>query len=273
VRSEPLSPHTAISGRADLRRSLNLFRAFRFEKADPKRFYKLLARDSVAQVLRHQSLEKLLVLDVGGGQGYFTRAFRDVGARCVLVEPDIDEIRRGTNAHALDQRGNDSSKLSAPVSEQSLIAVIGDGCRLPVPDSAVDVCFSSNVLEHIRYPEEFIREMVRVTKPGGLIYLAFTNWLSPWGGHGTAPWHYLGGEWALKRYKRVYGREPINRYGETLFVTHVGPTLRLVRTWPELKVIEAVPRYYPAWCDWVVGVPGLRELATWNLLLIMRRRA
>ena len=36
-------------------------------------------------------------------------------------------------------------------------------------------------------------------------------------------------------------------------------------------VVEALPRYYPKWLRWVIRVPGLRELLTWNLLLIMRR--
>ena len=31
-------------------------------------------------------------------------------------------------------------------------AVRGDGMRLPVADGAADVCFSSNVLEHVRAP-------------------------------------------------------------------------------------------------------------------------
>jgi hypothetical protein len=36
-------------------------------------------------------------------------------------------------------------------------------------------------------------------------------------------------------------------------------------------VIAARPRYYPRWCRALLLVPGLREIATWNLLLILRR--
>ena len=38
--------------------------------------------------------------------------------------------------------------------------------------------------------------MVRVTKPGGLVFVSYTVWWGPWGGHETAPWHYLGGRFA-----------------------------------------------------------------------------
>ena len=257
------------NGRADFRRSMELFRAFRIEKSDPDRFYRLLAKDSVSQVVRHQPLVGKLVLDVGGGAGYFTNAFRDAGARCVLIEPELRELwaDNNTGGRSVSPHGSPSD-----FSEAAWVgSVVGNGYRLPFADSTTEVCFSSNVLEHVSRPEEFITEMVRVTKPGGVIYVSFTNWYSPWGGHGTSPWHYFGGERALKRYKRVYGREPINRYGETLFATHVGPILHWVRSWSEVAVLEARPRYYPAWCNWVVHVPGLREVATWNLMLILRR--
>ena len=37
-------------------------------------------------------------------------------------------------------------------------------------------------------------------------------------------------------------------------------------------MLAALPRYYPRWCRGLVRIPGLREFATWNLLLVMRRR-
>jgi SAM-dependent methyltransferase len=234
---------------------VELVRAFRIEKKDPDRFYRLLAADSVHQLERHAVLAEKFVVDVGGGAGYFSSEFREMGARCVLVEPELLDIRREC-----------SMATSRPGA-----AVVGDGYHLPLPSEISDVCFSSNVLEHVPDPQAFIREMVRVTKPGGLVYVAFTNWYSPWGGHGTAPWHYFGGEWALRRYKRVYGREPVNRFKVNLFPTHIGPVLRWLRSWPAVHILEAAPRYYPSWCNWVVRVPGLREIATWNLMLILRR--
>jgi SAM-dependent methyltransferase len=150
--------------------------------------------------------------------------------------------------------------------------VAGDGNQLPLPDGVVDVTFSSNVLEHIPTPRHFLDEMVRVTRPRGLIYLAFTTWLSPWGGHETSPWHYLGGRRAARRYERHHGRPPRNRYGTSLFACHVGPMLRLVRSHPGVQVVDARPRYYPDWARGLIRLPGAREIVTWNLLLVLRRR-
>jgi hypothetical protein len=36
-------------------------------------------------------------------------------------------------------------------------------------------------------------------------------------------------------------------------------------------VLAAQPRYYPRWSRFVLTVPGLREVVTWNLLLVLRR--
>jgi SAM-dependent methyltransferase len=149
--------------------------------------------------------------------------------------------------------------------------VVADGYWLPVRDGGADVVFSSNVLEHVPDPMGLIEEMIRATRPGGLVYLAYTNWYSPWGGHEMSPWHYLGPGYAERRYIRRYQRKPKHTCGVNLFPLHIGPLLRALRARPDVKLVEARPRYYPRWCRFLVCLPGLREVVTWNLMLIMRR--
>jgi SAM-dependent methyltransferase len=149
--------------------------------------------------------------------------------------------------------------------------VLADGYWLPVRDGCADICFSSNVLEHVADPAGLIGEMIRVTRPGGLIYLSFTNWYSPWGGHEMAPWHYLGPRFAERHYRKRRGRDPKHQVGVTLYRLHIGPTLRLVRSMAGVEIIDALPRYYPRWCRAVLWIPLLREVLTWNLLLVLRR--
>jgi hypothetical protein len=38
-------------------------------------------------------------------------------------------------------------------------------------------------------------------------------------------------------------------------------------------VVEVFPRYHPRWARWVVRVPGLREVAAWNVVIVLRVRA
>jgi SAM-dependent methyltransferase len=235
-----------------LRRSVELFRAFRAEPTDPDRFYGLLARDSVAQVAAHATLAGRLVLDVGGGPGYFADAFRAAGATYVAIDSDLSEL----------------SALRPP-DEGS---VLGDAQALPVRNGAVDVCFSSNLLEHVPSPWRMCDELVRVTRPGGLIVIGFTNWLSPWGGHETSPWHYTGGHRAARRYERRHGQQPKNHYGTSLFPVSVRDALRWARGCADVEVVDARPRYYPEPARVLLQLPGLREVATWNLLMVLRRR-
>jgi SAM-dependent methyltransferase len=237
--------------RRGLLRSIHLFRLFRKEQTDPESFYAALAEDTVVQLEDYCDLPGSTVVDVGGGPGHFTEALRVRGARCYLFEPDSGEML---------------SRGAAPAG-----AVIADGYWLPVRDGVADVCLSSNVLEHVRDPLGLIDEMVRATRPGGLIFLSFCNWYSPHGGHEMSPWHYLGRRFAERRYTRRAGHPPKNRLGVTLFPVHVGSVLRLVRSRSDVRIVDALPRYYPRWCKPIVRIPGLREIATWNLLLILRR--
>jgi SAM-dependent methyltransferase len=234
-----------------LGRSIRLLRQFRSEQGDPEHYYSIVAEDAVQQVLGYCELSGRTVVDVGGGGGWFTEAFRARGARCYLFEPDPAELL--------------CREAALPG------AVIADGLRLPVRDGAADVAFSSNVLEHVADPMRLIGELIRVTRPDGLIYLAFTNWYSPWGGHEMSPWHYLGPRFAERRYVRRYQRKPKHTVGATLFPVHIGQVLRALRARADIDIVDARPRYYPSWCRPMVRVPGLREVATWNLMLVMRR--
>jgi SAM-dependent methyltransferase len=245
---------TTASHRRDLGRSVRLLRAFRVEQTDPARFYGELAADSVAQLEGYGPLRDRVVLDVGGGPGFFRDAFARAGAHYLALDADAGEL----SAHMEPAPGT----------------VLGSGMALPVRTGSIDLCYSSNVLEHVPDPWRMADEMVRVTRSGGLVFLSYTVWLGPWGGHETAPWHYAGGARAAARYTRRTGHPPKNAFGTSLFPVSVKAGLE----WAERAVaggrverLAALPRYSPAWADAVVRVPGLREIVTWNLALVLRR--
>jgi SAM-dependent methyltransferase len=249
----PQPAGTRAAQQHGLARSIRLFKLFQLEQTEPAAFYSGLAEDAADQLARHTDLPGKTVVDVGGGAGHFTEAFRRRGADCYLFEPDSAEM---------------FSSGEAPPG-----AVLADGYWLPVADGTADICFASNVLEHVADPAGLIDEMIRATKPGGLVYLSYTNWYSPWGGHEMSPWHLLGADFAARRYTSRYGREPKHRVGENLYRVHIGPILRQIRSRDDIQIVDALPRYYPRWSKPVLRLPYVRELATWNLLLIMRRNA
>jgi SAM-dependent methyltransferase len=246
--------------RATLRRSLRLLGSFRFEQTDPARFYGGIAADTADMVadfyrdLTGRDLTGVTALDVGGGPGYFADEFGAAGARYIPVEPDPTEM------HA--------AGLTVPG------AVRGSGMALPFRDDAVDICLSSNVAEHVPAPWQMAEEMLRVTRPGGLMVLSYTVWSGPFGGHETGPWHYLGGEYAAHRYRRRTGREPKNRFGVSLFAVRAADGLRWASSasGSRATILAAFPRYHPRWAWWLVRVPGIRELLVSNLVIVATKR-
>ncbi len=234
------------------RRSVGLFRAFRSEQPDPPRFYRALAEDSAKQVGSYVDLDGALMLDVGGGPGYFRDAFAAAGATYLSLDADVGEL--------------------SGLGEIAPGTVIGSGMQLPFGDGSVDVCYSSNVLEHVAAPWRMADEMLRVTRSGGLTFLSYTLWYGPWGGHETAPWHYLGGSRARARYARRHGHEPKNKYGESLFPVTMKQGVDWALRQTAADVLDLVPRYNPRATYWLSRIPGVREVVTWNLVIVLRKR-
>jgi len=62
-----------------------------------------------------------------------------------------------------------------------------DGIQLPLRDNSVDMSYSRQVFEHVRHPEELIREVYRVLKADG-IFVGSTSHLEPF--HSRSYWNY-----------------------------------------------------------------------------------
>jgi SAM-dependent methyltransferase len=245
--------------RATLSRSLRLLGEFRFEQRDPARFYGALAQDTAAMVTdlwlsaTGTPAKGRTLLDVGGGPGYFAAAFSAAGFDYIGIEPDPAETHAGPAA-----------------TDRVASHVRASGTALPFADASVDICLSSNVAEHVPQPWRLGREMLRVTRPGGLAVLSYTVWLGPFGGHETGLWHYLGGARAAARYTRRHGHAPKNNYGSSLFAVSAADGLQWAAATGAL--VAAFPRYHPRWGWWMTNVPVLREFLVSNLVLVLRPR-
>ena len=108
-----------------------LLKAFRVEQTEPARFYSALAEDSVNLLAPYTSFAQQTVLDVGAGRPEFAAAFTSRGATYVATDADVDAL--------------------GPLRGTPIVAASGDA--LPFHDAAIDVCFCSNVFEHVSRPE------------------------------------------------------------------------------------------------------------------------
>ena len=229
---------------------VQLFRLFLAERRDPEPFYRALAARTVREL--PFPISGVRILDLGSGRGHFTASLREHGADVVSVDLDADGL-----LHRV-------SGVPAPL--------IADARTLPFLDGMFGVVLCSNMLEHTPEPGAAISEMARILAPGGWLWLSWTTWYSPWGGHAISPFHYLGPRLGVRVSKRLFGeREVRNLPFEGLWPTHIGQVLRIVRATPELDLVDVRPRYYPSQ-RWIMKIPGLREVAAWNCLLLLRKR-
>lgn len=248
--TSPLTPTPSAPDPAPLPGRVELFRLFLQEQRRPEPFYSQLARRCVAEL--PFDLAGAHVLDLGAGPGYYSEVLAASGARVVGVDLRLENARRERAVHAT--------------------AVVGDATCLPVPANTFEGVFCSNLLEHVPDPERVLDEIHRVLRPGGWAWVSWTNWYSPWGGHEIAPFHLLGPDLGSRLHARVSSRVVKNPVRDGLWPTSIGHTLRSVRARHGLDLVEAYPRYYPNQ-RWILAVPGLRELATWNCVLHLRKTA
>ena len=237
---------------ARVQRIRTLWRLFRNEREEPAPFYTLLAEEAADDLeRRHGPLAGKTVVDLGCGPGWYTEAMRRRGAHVIPVDSDPSETEYA--------------------GEPPAGVVIADAGALPLDDASVDGAFCSNLLEHTPAADPIIREIERILRPGGWGYLSWTNWYSPHGGHAMTPYQYLGPKLGPRLYERRHGPPFKNAYGRGLWAQHIGPTIRLVRARPKLRIDRVEPRYWPQ-LAFVCRVPGLRELVTWNCVIRVTKR-
>ncbi|HEY8240258.1 MAG TPA: class I SAM-dependent methyltransferase [Kiritimatiellia bacterium] len=104
------------------------------------------------------------ILDVGAGEGYFAKLLKE----------------RGYQVEACDYLQDLFKVKEVPFHKSDLNQAI------PLPDNSYDAVVSIEVLEHLENHVRFMQEVVRVTKPGGLIVLTTPNVLSL-----PSRWHFF----------------------------------------------------------------------------------
>jgi SAM-dependent methyltransferase len=234
-----------------LRRARTLWRLWRRERTEPEPFYRTLAAELAADLdRRYGPLAGQRIADLGCGPGFYTEALRARGADVLPVDNDVAEM----------------SYAGAPPAG----AMVADAESLPLERGSLDGVVCSNLLEHTPDAAAVIREIERVLRPGGWAYISWTNWYSPWGGHDMSPYHFLGPRLGPRLYERLHGPPRKNPYGDGLWAVHVGPTIRYVRGRPGLRVERVEPRYWPR-LRAICAIPGVREVATWNCVIRVRR--
>jgi len=110
------------------------------------------------------------VVDLGCGAGGSVDDFRAVDPSIRWIGLDIEE-----SPEVRARSRNDAEFYSF------------DGVNIPFSCAEFDAVYSKQVLEHVRHPQDLLREVQRVLKPGGY-FLGSTSCLEPY--HSRSLWNY-----------------------------------------------------------------------------------
>lgn len=107
------------------------------------------------------ALSGIHLLEIGIGTGLFAIEFQKRGAHVEGIEP--------------------SPKMRAIAEKRGLEVKYGFGEAIPYPDNSFDVVLAMTSIEFSKTPERFLQEMVRVTKPSGIVAVGVLNLWSLYG--------------------------------------------------------------------------------------------
>jgi SAM-dependent methyltransferase len=218
---------------------------------DDPAFYEFQAEDAVSWLERWGVAlgESTHALDIGCGHGIFGAALAKRGCQVTYAD-EANHLLPGLAGARFLKCNIDTDPLAA----------LG----------RYDLVICSNVFEHLARPGPFLQSVEQILNPGGKLYLSWTNWLSPWGGHEFSPFHYLGPRLGHRLYDLFARRPRKHTPFVNLFPTYVGETLARVRAIPGLELLRAAPRYYPE-LAFLLRLPLLREFLAWNCALLIGR--
>lgn len=224
-----------------------------FKQGDDPTFYSFQALDAVAWIERCGVPigPNTHALDLGCGHGVFGAELMKRGCRVTFADEDQGLPPELSNApyHRINLDRDD-------------IAALGE----------YDLVICSNVLEHLAKPKEFLYSVHKILSTKGVLYLSWTNWLSPWGGHEFSPFHYLGTHQGHLVYDKLIKRKRKHTPFENLYPTYIGRVLTMIRRSPELTILRGAPRYYTEF-SFLLRIPIVREFLTWNCALLVGRKA
>jgi len=180
-----------------------------------------IAKQSIISAKRILQANPGRILEVGAGKGLLTDELRKLGATveaCDYTPSRLDIVHQ-------------------------------DAHKLTYPDNSFNTVVCSNTLEHLHSPDAALKEFHRVSSQ---LWLSWTPWYSPFGGHEFSPLHYFGKK-----------QGSIHRVNHNLFKTTVDGVIKQLEQsgW---SIVYIRPRYWPS-LKFLTNWSLTKEWAAWNI--------
>jgi ubiquinone/menaquinone biosynthesis C-methylase UbiE len=110
---------------------------------------------------------KMTVVDFGMGSWGFAAPFPKLQGCARAIGMDISPYAIKLSEQMVAEQ--------KPPYWQSFSAYSSDGMNLPLEDASIDLFFSGESIEHVKFPPQFLSEIYRVLKPGGQLVVTTPN--------------------------------------------------------------------------------------------------
>lgn len=162
------------------------------------------------------------ILDVGCGAAGKSLYYLSQGANSVIGLDVVESYKK------------EAYDLQRKLGLDGFTFVVGDAAKTLFEDNSFDNIIMNDAMEHVDKPEDVLRELYRVLKPGGRLYINFPPYNHPFGAHLSdaigIPWVHLlfSDKTLIKAYKqlvknlpdgenRIKFRISVNESGEEYF--------------------------------------------------------
>lgn len=157
--------------------------------------------DTIKFYLEHTSPDDMFkdkdVLDIGCGAAGKSLYYLSLGAKSVTGMDIVASYEKEAYALA-DKLGLSGFKF-----------VVGDAANTKFDDNSFDTVIMNDAMEHVSKPDKVLKEVYRILKPGGKLYVNFPPYNHPYGAHLSdaigIPWVHLffSDKTLIKGYKEL----------------------------------------------------------------------
>mgnify|MGYP001172384736 FL=1 len=172
--------------------------------------------------------------------------------------------------------------LNYPPIKLSTDQVRADALHSPFDPNSFDLILTASLVEHLLDQKLLFKELYRLVKPDGYIYLSFPPFYSPVGGHGYAPFHYFGEKTAvfLSRLrnrllnKKIFGKDVSLGDSYSSAYTNWGLYRTTIKNVKEqirvsgFEIIDQSTKWFPL--DFS-KIPLIGEVLTWHVQFLLKK--
>ncbi len=131
--------------------------------------------------------------------------------------------------------------INLDITPQTNVDLVASAYTLPFATNSVDFVMSESLLEHLERPEEAVREMHRVLKPGGTVYIVTPFML----GFHSSPHDFY--RWTLPGMKLLLGGKGFEISESGIAVGPTGAFLAITREWLAMVLSFGSRTLYQLW--------------------------